>query len=129
VHATGLITICSIRPSTASTKREKEREREKGRTTEKERCKKERGRNGRGWTRWEEDTCDFIRHPYSNEYSITCACWLRYAFAPTRGRCWSLVLVRVSSHACVRPRPSMRICVRRERARSMRELNTRLSVA
>lgn len=25
--------------------------------------------------------CNFIRHPYSNGYSIACACWSRYAFA------------------------------------------------
>lgn len=72
--------------------------------------------------------CDFIRHPYSNGYSITCACWLRYAFATTRGRCRSLVLVRVSSHARVAPEYAY-LRATRERARSTRELNTCLSVA
>jgi len=93
---------CTVKNTTKHGEREREREKEKKRerTTEKERHKKERGKNSRGWTRWEEDTCDFIRHPYSNGYSITCACWLRYAFSPTRGRCWPLVLVRVSSRIC-----------------------------
>lgn len=76
--------------------------------------------------------CDFIRHPYSNGYSIACACWSRYAFA-RRERQVLVVGVGEGQLTRVRDRVAPRIYAylraARTRARSMRELNTCLSVA
>jgi hypothetical protein len=51
--------------------------------------------------------CDFISDPYSNGYSITCACWSRYAFADER----QVLVVGVGEGQLTRVRDLVRVCV------------------
>lgn len=92
----------------AKTRAEREREGKRAREDYKKRNEK-KGRNKRGRTRWEEDMCDFISDPYSNGYSITCACWSRYAFADERQVL--VVGVGVGEGQLTRVRDLVRVCV------------------